>query len=120
MGRVTALEVKGIIETTLTDAEVLVYVTSANTMVNSVLGEGTTDILKEIERWLTAHMIACTKEQQTKEEGAGGAYVKYAQVFGQNLSSTSYGQMVLTLDQSGRMASLGGKIARMIAIKNFD
>jgi len=119
--RVTAAEVKAILEDTeLTDLVVETYITGANTLVNSVLGTGTTDLLKEIERWLTAHMIKSTQERIAKKEEAGGAKIEYEGVFGAGLSSTPYGQMVLTLDATGLMASLSGKTVKIYAIKSFD
>lgn len=120
MARVTATEVKGIIDTDLTDAAVEVYITSANVMVDSVLGTGTTDLLKEVERWLSAHMIAITKERQEKSVEAGGASVNYSGRFGDMLQSTTYGQTVLMLDITGKFANLGGHRPKIIAIKSFD
>lgn len=118
--RVTASEVKEIMDTTLSDVIVGAYITSANTLVNSVLGTGATDLLKEIERWLTAHMIAVTRERQAQKEGAGGAYIEYTGKYGQDLSSTSYGQMAMALDTTGALAGLAGKSASITAIKSFD
>lgn len=118
--RVTATEVKEIIETDLTDAIVGAYITSANVFVNTVLGTGTTDILKEIERWLAAHMIASSKERQAIKEEAGTAKVQYSGKYEMNLSSTSYGQMVMSLDTTGAMAKVGLKAAYIYAIPNFN
>jgi hypothetical protein len=118
--RVTATEVLEVLDgSTLTDAQVNPYITSANVMVNAALGTGTTDILKEIERWLAAHMITVTRERQAKSEGAGGANITYSEIFGEGLKSTNYGQMVLNLDTTGAMASLGGKAATIYAIPSF-
>lgn len=110
MGRVTATEVKAILDNTvLTDPQIEAYITSANTMVNRVLGVmNVSDNTKEIERWLTAHMIASTRERLAKKEGAGGAFIEYAGTWGEGLKLTSYGQMVLLLDGSGAFAILGG------------
>lgn len=124
MARVTADEVKEILDnTSLTDPIIEAYITGANALVNKTFETGTspgTDLLKEIERWLTAHMISCTRERMAKKEGAGGAYIEYTGQYGENLSSTSYGQMVLTLDSTGQMAALAGKKASITAIKSFD
>jgi hypothetical protein len=119
--RVTATEVKEILDdTTLLDAQVNPYITSANIMVNEVIGTGTTDILKEIERWLTAHMITVTRERQASREEAGGARIDYVGAFGEGLKSTSYGQMVLALDTTNAFASLAGKAASIYAIPSFE
>jgi hypothetical protein len=118
--RVTEAEVKVILDdTSLSDAIVLAYITSANIMVNAVLGTGPTDILKEIERWLAAHMIACTRERTAKKEGASGAFIEYTGEYGKNLSSTPYGQMVLSLDTTGAMAELAMQAVIFKAIESF-
>ena len=119
--RVTATEVKEILnDSTLSDTIVDAYILGANSLVNSALGTGDTALLKEIERWMAAHMIASTRERMAQEEGAGGAYIKYLGTGGQELSSTPYGQMVLTLDTTGAMASLGLKKASIRAVTSFD
>lgn len=119
MGRVTASEVKSIIETTLTDGEVDAYISSANVMVTQNLGSSTvlsSDELKEIERWLTAHMIAITRERVIKKAAAGPASVEYAGVFGKDLDSTQYGQTVKLLDRTGTLAGLGMKRLSIISL----
>jgi len=121
MARVTATEVKAIMDgVTLADSIVDSYIISANTLVNSALGTAETDLLKEIERWTTAHLIAITRERQAVKEGAGGASIEYAGKFGEGLKSTSFGQTVLVLDTSGKMAALGGKSAEIYAVKSFS
>lgn len=121
--RVTAAEVKEVIKTKLSEAEVDPYVTSANAFVDQVLGTDTTlsaAILKEIERWTAAHMIASSKTRQAKREEAGGAKVEYTGEYGANLASTSYGQMALSLDTSGKMAATGRKVASVYAVTSFS
>ena len=120
MARTTAAEVLEIIKTKLTEAEVTPYVTSANILVTQVLGSSDTDLLAEIERWVAAHMIAVTKTRQATDEKAGTASVKYSGQYGANLSSTTYGQMALTLDVSGRLAALGGRAMEIYAVPSFD
>lgn len=122
--RVTATEVKQIIDTSLSDTVIEAYIAAANPVVTEVLGSDTTitDALrKEIERWLTAHLIASTQERQAKEEGAGGAYIKYQGITGKGLESTLYGQQVLALDSTGKMrGKLTGKAASITAVPSFD
>jgi len=119
--RVTAAEVKAILDNTaLSDTDILAYAAGANALVNEVLGTGTEDLLTEIEKWLTAHLITISRERQALKEGAGGASITYTGNFGVGLQSTSYGQMVLVLDTTNALAALGGKAARIIAIKSFD
>jgi hypothetical protein len=124
--RVTAAEVKKILDDcTLTDAIINAFIAGATELVTQALGSSSlgANLLKEIERWLTAHLIATTPvgDQRTvTDEGAGGAYTKYAGTFGEGLHSTSYGQTVLALDTTGAMAGLSARKARIVAIESFD
>jgi len=123
MARTTAEEVKQILDnSSLEDSVVEAYITAANALVSSTLDSGTLGdtLLEEIERWLTAHMIAVTRERTALKEAAGGASITYTGQYGQRLSSSSYGQMVMTLDTTGAMAALGGKSATITAIESFE
>lgn len=120
MPRVTATEVMEIIETDLTESQVNPFITSANVMVNDVLGTGDTAVLKNIELWITCHMIASSRERQAIDEKAGSASVKYGGQYGANLASTSYGQMAMALDTTGTLASLGGRQASIRAVESFS
>lgn len=114
-----ASEVRSIMdEIDLTDPDVEVYIGAANEMVNQTLSGISDNLKKECERFLAAHMIASTRVRMAKKEGAGGAYIEYAGQYGENLSSTSYGQMAMTLDPSGRLMQLSGKMpAKIKAVK---
>jgi len=121
--RTTATEVKLILDdSSLEDATVDAYITAASALVDSALGSSSLGdtLLEEIERWLTAHMIASTRERIALKEAAGGASITYTGQYGQKLSSTPYGQMVLVLDTTNTMASLGGKSASIVAITSFE
>lgn len=123
MGRVTVAEVKAILDdTALSDAVITTFITSANVMVTQALGSSAlgASVLKEIERWMTAHMIASSRERMAKSEEAGGAKISYTGQFYTGLRGTPYGQMVLVLDTTGAMAALGGKAVKLQAIKEFD
>jgi hypothetical protein len=81
-------------------------------------GAGMTDaLLKDIEMWLAAHLIAITKERQPSEEKVGDIWIRYQRSFGEGLSQTTYGQMVLTLDSSGNLQRSSMKRARVRAIQ---
>jgi hypothetical protein len=120
--RVTPEEVIAIMENQDLDEDVVAsFILGANALVNSVFGAtDITDLTKEIERWLTAHLIATTVERMAEREGAGGASITYTGKYGQNLSSSPYGQMVLTLDTSNQMAGLGNRNASVFAVPSFD
>ena len=121
MARVTPAALKLILaDSELSDDVLSAFIGSANTMVNNVVGgylDETT--LTEIEKWLAVYMISCTVERMASREGAGGAEIYYTGRYGQELSSTPYGQMALVLDPTGRMAALGGKAVSIIAIRSF-
>lgn len=123
--RVTVDEVIEILDDTeLDDDVILAFIGSANVFVTAQLSAKSLDasVLKEIERWVSAHMITMTRERVGKEAGAGGAYIKYAGEWGKGLNGTSYGQTAVMLDTTGTLEALaqGKGKASMKAIPNFD
>lgn len=122
MARTTAEEVQEIMDTSLTTAQIDPYITVATNIVTEHLvgcGLGDTE-LEEVERWLTAHLIAITRERQASQEKLGDASITYAGVFGSHLNSTTYGQMAAMLDRCGVLASLGKRRMRIRAITSFE
>lgn len=124
MARITASEVKEIMDNCTTDDNVIdVFIGAATALIDKIYAEDTTvtdTLLKEIERWLTAHMIASTVFRTTSDEKLGDATVKYTGQWGKKLESTPYGQMVLTLDPTGLMANTGKMGASIYAIPEFE
>lgn len=122
--RVTATEVRDILDgCTLSDAIVETFINAGTLIVDDVFASDTSlsvDLLKEIERWFVAHMIASTIHRTTSEEKIGDASVKYTGQWGKKLESTPYGQMVLTLDTTGLMGNLGKATASIYAVKSFE
>jgi hypothetical protein len=107
---VTPSNVKAILPTDLTDEDLQAFIDGATELVTATLAGALSDSLtKEITCWLTAHMLASTREQQMASAGAGGATVKYQGVYGLGLDGTMYGQHVKILDTTGKLAALGGK-----------
>lgn len=119
MVRTTASAVKQILETDLDDITIDAFITGANIMVTETLGgEGISDaLLEEIERWTTAHMIASTRERQAVEEEAGPARQRFPNRFGMGFNQSTYGQMVISLDTTGKMAKAWTKPITLTAIK---
>jgi hypothetical protein len=117
MARVTATEVKQIMDNcTISDTIVEVMIDAANNVITKIYdGDGSMsdDMLKEIERWLTVH-------RQTADEKLGDAAVKFTGKWGERLAGTSYGQMVLILDVSGRMSQAGKQRATITAVQSTD
>ena len=121
--RVTATEVKQIIETTQTDTIVDVFIGSANILVTDILSDQglSSDLMKEIERWLSAHLLATTLERQTVREEIGGDTNEEYSKLGYGLDSTTYGQTVKVLDTSGMLAATIGKRKAIItAVTSFE
>ena len=107
MARVTEEEVLEIMDNDLEESDVSPFVVSANVFVTQHLeGKLSADVLKEIERWTAAHMVATTKDRQAKDMGADNAYIKYTGYWSEGLNSTSYGQMAIALDATGTLAIL--------------
>ncbi len=125
MARVTATEVKEIMDNcTVSDTVVNAFITSGTLLIDGVFSGDSvigTSLLKEIERWFVAHMLASTLSRTASEEKLGDAQIKYTGQWGKNLESTPYGQMVLQLDFTGKMKNSTGKqSANITAITSFD
>lgn len=122
--RITTDELKEIISTDLGDSVLEAFILAANLTVTEWLGSSTvlsSDQLKEIERWLSAHLLACTREQQAQSEDAGQASITYQGKTGMGLDATFYGQQVKLLDSTGILAqSVGKKLASVYAVTSFD
>ncbi len=104
--RTTAAKVKEILDTELEDQVVEAFILGASYTIDRVFADNTelSDAhLAEIERWLAAHYIAATREQQISEAGAGGATVKYQGNTDVGLNATMYGQQAMILDTSGKL-----------------
>ena len=104
--RVEAEDVEALTGDAPSSVDVDVFIAAGHSLVEAKLvGEGLTAIqLIEIERWLSAHFLACHPEmRQHTEEDMGQARDKYGGQFNMNLSFTQYGQMALTLDTSGKL-----------------
>ena len=122
--RVTATEVKEIMDScTTSDTIVDTFITAASALIDQIFS-GDTEIgdtlLKELERWLTAHLIASTIHRTASKEKIGEAELTYTGQWGKKLELTPYGQMILLLDTTGKMGNVGKAAASMYAIKSFD
>lgn len=127
--RVTSAEVKEILVTALTGTQLDPFITAANAIVTEKLGDsGLGDtLLKEIERWLSAHFIYISNPSYSStaknargsviSEKVGDATIEYADISRGKysnlglLSSTIYGQQAIVIDLTGTLANLGKKRA---------
>lgn len=115
--------------TTVNSIREIIYSRSEDKVINSIAQQANRlmnehlstddlpkDRLTDIETWLTAHFLAVSKDRQAEQEKIGEASVKYQGKFDKFLHSTTYGQMVLTLDTTGKLANLGKGHANMTAL----
>lgn len=105
MARVVPGEVEELVSNP-DDIDLDVFIRGANLVVTQVLGDSglPTTLLKEIERWLAAHFF-CIRDPRAQSEKIGSASITYQGKTGMGLEHTSFGQQVLILDTTGKMAS---------------
>jgi len=112
--RVTDADVKGIIDVPASrDTSSIIDV--ANRYVDKyLLPEGLTEVeLKDIELYLSAHFVALTVEHGgLVSEDVGDSSQSYANVYKSGIRSTRYGQMAISLDSTGKLASVGSGTLR--------
>lgn len=122
--RTNAAEVKLLLENTkLSDPDIEDFISIANLIVNEDIGDSilSDDRLKEIERYLTAHLITTGPERMATAEDIGDVSVKYLGKSGEGLNASPHGQMAKRLDTTGKLANLGKKRAYVRSIKtNYD
>jgi len=96
---------------------------AASAMVDQIYSGDSTlgsTLLENIEKWLSAHMVASSLARTTSDEKIGDVSVKYTGKWGELLKSTPYGQMALALDITGKLARAGKTGASIYAVKSFD
>lgn len=118
----TIAEVKEIISTSAADSVITGLITAAGSYMSSVLSSGdlTTAQTDEIKRWMVAHMLAMSIERQGAAEEVGDAQIKYTGKYDMRLQATTYGQMVMTLDTSGKLQQGGKKKASTRSVTKED
>jgi len=122
--RVTADEVREIMDgVTVTDSIINTFIMAASAVIDKVFANDSEigdTLKKELERWLTAHMLSMSVSRTTADEKLGEVNVKYTGKWGENLLATPYGQTVLTLDITGKMGNVGKRPASTYAIPSFS
>ena len=122
--RVTSSDIKLIMDGCTTDSTTIdTFIIAGEQIVDKAFASNcpyTDAELKEIERWLVAHMIASTVFRTTSDEKVGDASVTYTGKWGMGLDSTPYGQMVKALDSSGLLASADKSAVSLFAVKSFE
>jgi hypothetical protein len=113
MARVTDVEVGLILDTDVTDFTP--FISIANILVTTQLSTPAkitnSTILKEIERWLSAHFFKCSLEQQEKVHEVGSTKATFMGAGNEvGLGATLYGQQAIAMDTSGTLANMGKSI----------
>lgn len=110
--RVDVDDVKDIIDTELTDAQINAFINAANAIVDNQLADTgqPAATLALIEMWLAAHLLA-TRDQRVARETVADADYEYQGKTGMGLEATFYGQQALILDTSGRLEKGAAKRA---------
>lgn len=121
MGRCTGVEVKEILDTVLTEDEVIPFITAANLVVTDMLSSSSlsTAMLKEIEKWLAAHFVAI-RDPRISRENTEEVSATYHGKSDMGLDHTPYGQQVRLLDTTGAMTNLGKRKASVEVLDFLD
>ena len=117
--RCTVAEIQDTLDTSLSVAQLLVCMGTASTLVDTYLASSTLSLalLKEIERYLSAHFV-CIREPlftEARSQGEGFTFQRAKAEGG--LKETSYGRQALLLDSTGILEGLGTK--RRVVIKLY-
>jgi hypothetical protein len=121
--RTTKTQVRYVIQTGLEDDEIDALISHANSIVTRVVGSESLGaaVLKDLETWLTAHLIAIGKERQPLSEKVGDIWLSFEKMGGKGfLEMTTYGRMVLFLDPTGNFQRSSLKRASIRAVKQND
>lgn len=107
MARVTTAEVKEIIDVDPSLTDLSPFITVANLLVDRyIYPEGVAEsLLKEIERWLSAHFVA-VRDRQPVSQSVAGVSADFGLSLGKGLTATIYGQQARILDPTGKLASI--------------
>ena len=123
--RTTIEEVLDIMDSdiVLSSSQGTAMIKAASLMIDKIFEDDATvteEELTEFERWLSAHMIASTLARMSAKEKIGEAEITYMGKWGEVLKSTPYGQTLLLLDTTGKIANAGKMRASIYAIPNFE
>lgn len=121
MARITTDDVVTAMGTSLDATTILAFIDTASRIVDENLLDATLSdaVLTDIEKWLTCHFIALSRDIAVVQETVGDASVRYAvsTTVGTGLAGTPYGQQVIALDSSGRIRKLFLNKANLMAVR---
>jgi hypothetical protein len=114
MPRVSVSDVLQILGSALSEAKLLIHITTASELMDqvfsgdTVLNEG---LKKEIERYLAAHFASIAEPEISGsgilEHEIGATRVKFSDNLGEMLRTTRFGQQALVLDVTGKLSGTG-------------
>lgn len=110
--RVTTDEVKVLIDTPLTDLTAFITVASQQVDRIDAVGSLSAAVLKEIERWLSAHYVAI-RDPRVSQDAIADSRHTYEGKTGMGLDFTRYGQQARLLDTTGTLQKLSLKKASL-------
>ena len=119
--RTSTSEVKAIVSTTLTDAQIQAFIDTAALVVTTNLADKglSAELLEAIEMWLAAHLLSM-RDQRVHARTIGDVSFTYQGQTGLGLDATLYGQQVKMLDTTGTLASLGKRRASVTVFSEAD
>lgn len=103
MSRTTDTAVRRIIEID-DDLTTSPFIEAASAMITEHCSSLDTTTAELVERWLSAHFI-CIYDPRATKEGAKNVTATYQSKVALGLNVSHYGQMALSLDSSGGLAS---------------
>jgi hypothetical protein len=103
MAEIIASDITAIMDVDVTIADLSPFITAAAQITDEWCGTLTDAQLKEVQRWLAAHLVAI-RDMRPASEKAGSVSVNYQYKLGMNFACTMYGQQAMMLDVSGGLA----------------
>jgi hypothetical protein len=104
--RCSPTEVKELLDTTLTETQVLPFLLAASLLLDThLINAGlSVALMRELERWLAAHFV-CIRDPLFMQASTDGQSMTFQRGPAKDgLKATSYGQQVLLLDPTGILA----------------
>lgn len=105
---VTADDVERLLpETELSDADLSAFIEPAGRMYDDLVSgfNVAPDIRDDVVERLAAHLIATGPERQLSSASEGGGNVSFEGETGEGLRASTHGQIAITLDPTGQLAS---------------
>lgn len=92
--------------TDLTSTELTPFIETAGRLYDEITTSSvSSDVRDDVVAYLAAHLVATGPERQISSAGEGGGNVSFAGETGEGLRATTHGQMAITLDPTGGLAT---------------